>query len=190
MKLYEIDAAIQKVLDGMTVDEETGEVSLDTEALENLQEARADKLEGAALYVKDLEAMAKAIKAEEEALSSRRKTMEKKAGRIRDWLIYALQGEKLETARVKLSTRKGTQSCVVDDVLAVKDWYFDNVSTANRDMDSMTEEEKAEWERIVKLVDLRYPDPTVSRAGLKKLLADYEIPGVHLEDGKPSLQIK
>ena len=62
MKLYEIDQEIQKIFDSMVIDEETGEVSLDTEALEALQEQRQNKLEGAALYVKDLEAMAKAIR--------------------------------------------------------------------------------------------------------------------------------
>lgn len=188
MKLYEIDQEIQKILDAMCVDEETGEVILDTEALNALQEARQDKLENAALYVKDLEATASAIKEEEKKLSERRKAMENKAGRIREWIMFNLNGEKISTPRVALSARAGQPSAKIDDINKIKDWYFDNY--VYRDRDGLTKEELEERDRITLLLDFNFGDPTVSKAGLKKLLADYEIPGAHVEIGKPSLQIK
>ena len=188
MKLYEIDQEIQKILDNMSVDEDTGEVILDTEALNALQEARQDKLENAALYVKDLEAMASAIRDEEKKLTERRKAIENKAGRIRDWIADNLNGEKISTPRVALSVRVGQPSVKIDDMSAIQEWYFERCVTPSRD--GMSPESLAERDRITNVLDLRFPEPTVSKAGLKKLMADYEIPGAHVEVGQPSLQIK
>ena len=189
MNLYEIDQEIQKILDSMAVDEETGEVRMDLEALETLQQARADKLEGAALYVKDLEAMSKAIRDEEKTLAQRRQVMEKKAGRIREWIAFNLGGEKLETARVKLSTRKGVSSAKVDDPNELLHWFNENVIKDG--YDSLNEEERKEYEHVRDLLDITWPAPTFSKAGIKKLFDEgYQLEGAHMEDGKPSLQIK
>lgn len=103
MKLYEIDAQIYAL-----IDPETGEIS-DFEALEGLQLARAEKCENIALFYKNLTAEAEAIKAEEQKLAERRKAAESKAARLLEYLKTALNGEKLETPRVKCSYRK-TQS--------------------------------------------------------------------------------
>lgn len=110
MKLYEIDAAIQEILDGMTVDEETGEVILDAEALEALQMARAEKLEGAALAVKNLEAEAAAIEAEEKKLAARKTAAKNRAKSIREWIAYNIGTDKLSTPRVSMSVRPGVSS--------------------------------------------------------------------------------
>ena len=69
MKLYEIDRSIQEILDNMSVDAETGEVTLDEEGLAALQLAREQKLEGVALCIKNLSAEAEAIRNEEKALA-------------------------------------------------------------------------------------------------------------------------
>ena len=108
MKLYEIDAAIYDL-----VDPDTGEIT-DHEAFEGLQLARAEKCENIALYYKNLTAEAEAIKAEETKLAERRKGLENKAQNLLEYLNYALQGEKLETPRVKCAYRK-TQAVVCDD---------------------------------------------------------------------------
>lgn len=187
MKLYEIDAAIQEILDGMTVDEVTGEAILDWEELEALQMARTEKLEGAALAVKNLEAEAAAIEVEENKLAARKTAAKNRAKSIRLWIAYNLGAEKLSTPRVSMSVRPGTSSAKIDDVHAVVEWYN---KTRKELLDKESEETDAEFDRITELTKLVWPDPEVSKAGIKKLLKDYEIPGVHLEDGKPILTIR
>lgn len=91
--LYEIDQAI---LD--CVDMETGEI-LDSDKLTALQMEREAKLEGVALWVKDLKAEADAVKAEADKLNARKKALDNKIESIKNWLLYALNGEKLKTAR-------------------------------------------------------------------------------------------
>ena len=68
--LYDIDQAI---LD--CVDMETGEI-LDSDRLTALQMEREAKLEGVALWVKDLKAEADAVKAEADKLTARKKALE------------------------------------------------------------------------------------------------------------------
>ena len=184
MKLYEIDIAIQALIDG-AVDEETGEVKeIDREELGALQMEREKKLEGVALGVKNLSAEAAAIKAEEDRLEKRRKVLENKADRLKAFLMENIGSEKLETARVKVSVRQSSvKTTVIDDAALIDKWYWQQWESHTAD------EDKAEWNRITELAGLNYPDPTFSKTGLKKLLEDYEIPGVHLEDGKPSLRI-
>ena len=187
MKLYEIDQKIAEIFDNMTVDEETGEVILDAEALEALQMARAEKLEGAALAVKNLEAEAAAIEAEEKKLAARKTAAKNRAKGIREWIAYNIGTEKLVTPRVSMSVRPGVTSAKIDDVHAVVEWYNE---TRKELLDKESEETDAEFDRITELTKLVWPDPVVNRAGIKKLLKDYEIPGVHLEDGKPILTIR
>ena len=94
--LYEID---QDILD--CVDEETGEI-LDTEKLDALQMEREAKLEGVALWIKDLRAEAEAVKAEADKLTARKKALENKIDGLKNWLLFALGGEKLNTPRCKV----------------------------------------------------------------------------------------
>lgn len=104
MKLYEINAELEALLE--QVDSETGELTCDMDALEALMIARDEKLEGMALYVKNMDAEAAAIKAEEKALADRRKALESKAERTRVFLQDALSGETIKTARVVVSYRR------------------------------------------------------------------------------------
>lgn len=112
--LYEIDQAI---LD--CVDLETGEI-LDPEKLDALQMEREQKLEGVALWVKDLKAEAEAVKAEADKLTARKKTVENKIDGLKQWLLYALNGEKLKTARCNVY-QTHSQKVVIDDEKALVD---------------------------------------------------------------------
>ena len=105
MKLYEINYAIDGLLND-AVDPETGEILFDPEELDRLQLEREVKLESLALAVKNLTAEAKAIREEETALAERRRSVEKKAERARQYLEFILQGEKFQTAKVAVSYRK------------------------------------------------------------------------------------
>ncbi len=109
MKLYEIDNAI---LD--CIDLETGEV-IDTERLDALHMERDAKIENVALWIKDLKAESEAIKAEKMALAERQKVAENKAESLKNWLAYALDGQKFSTARCAISFRK-TEKVEISDV--------------------------------------------------------------------------
>lgn len=104
MTLYEIDAQLEGLLE--QVDPETGELLCDLEQLEALSLERDRKLENLALYVKNRDAEAKAIREEEKALADRRRGLERKAERARDFLARMLAGEKFTTPKVAVSWRK------------------------------------------------------------------------------------
>ncbi len=163
MQLYEIDAAIRDVLDGM-VDPETGEVSDDALALlEDLSLQRQDKIEGIALYYKNLTADAAAIKAEEEALRKRRQSAESHAARLKHYLSDFMPGEKLETAKVKIGWHKSTAVMVANEA--------DFIRAAPKDY-------------------LTYKDPTVNKTAIKEALAaGKEVPGAELITNM-NLQVK
>ena len=117
--LYEIDQAILNCLDA-----ETGEI-LDFAQLEQLQVERDQKIEGVALYIKELNSAAAAIKAEEAALVERRKAKEAKADRLKEYLNRALGGQPFETARVRLSFRR-SMKVEISDPLTLLEWLEDH----------------------------------------------------------------
>ena len=112
--LYDIDAAILAC-----VDPETGEI-FDPEQLDALQMERAQKLEGVALWIKDLKAEAEAVKAEADKLNARKKAIDNKVESLKTWLLYALGGEKLKTARCNVY-QTHSQKVVIDDEKAMID---------------------------------------------------------------------
>lgn len=102
MTIYEIDQSIMEL-----VDPETGEL-LDLEAFEQLQMERDKKLEGMALWVKDLTATAAAIADEIKALQARKQAAERKAEHLKAYLSTLLAGEKFQTPRCSVSYRRTT----------------------------------------------------------------------------------
>lgn len=118
--LYEISSDLQAVIEGgLVFDEETGEVIWDAENLNELQAAFDEKLEACALFIKNLQAEAAAIKAEETALAERRKMAERKAERMKAYVTDCLQDKvethKFSTPRVALSLRKSEQVIISDE---------------------------------------------------------------------------
>ena len=117
MTLYEIGRQYLEALEGMEIDPETGEI-IGGEAVARLNGQFDEKCEAVGCYIKELNAQAAAIKAEQEGLQKRRKALEAKAERLReylaDWMIAAGK-ERLETPRAALSWRK-TSAVVVDDL--------------------------------------------------------------------------
>lgn len=152
MKLYEIDKAIEEL-----VDLETGEI-LNYEAFEALQMERDQKIENMALWYKNLTAEAEAIREEEKNLAERRKEAEKTAERLKGYLLIALNGKKFSTARVACSFRKST---------AVE---FVNEAEFIQQMESTGHTEY-----------LKYEKPTVSKSAIKKAITEgIEVPGAAL----------
>lgn len=161
MTLYEINAQIYELIDS-----ETGELK-DYEAFAQLQMDREQKIENVALFIKNLEAEAKAIKDEEASLKARREPLENKATRLRKYLEDALCGEEFKTARCFISYRK-SKALEVEDTTELAKWLEEN---GHRDL-------------------VVYPAPTVSKTEVTKLIkGGVEIPGAVLAE-RNNLQLK
>ena len=150
MKLYEIENAILEC-----IDTETGEV-IDIERLNELQMERETKIENVACWIKDLKAEAKAIKAEKQKLADRQRVAENKAESLKNWLAYALDGQKFSTARCAVSFRKS-------EVVEVTPEGLENLMREGND----------EY--------LTYAEPKPNKAALKQALKDgLSVDGVRL----------
>ena len=153
--LYEIDAAILAA-----VDQETGEI-LDVEKLDALQMERERKLEGVALFVKDLKAEAAAVKEEADKLTARKKALDNKIESIKTWLLGALDGGKLKTARCNVYQTHSQRVSIADEPKLIS---F---------LQTLNEPDKF----------LRFRDPELRKDEIKKALKDGAvIPGAALEE--------
>lgn len=153
--LYEID---RQILD--LVAPETGEI-MDGAAFDQLQMAREDKLEGIACFIKNNDAQAAAIRAEEKALAARRKVLENQTERLKNILAEALGGEKFQTAKVSVTFRRTSSVELVEPALAIA-WAQTNG-----------------YNGLVK-----YKAPEIGKDDLGKLLrSGIEVPGVALVEG-------
>jgi len=114
--LYEIDARIMNC-----IDPETGEI-IDPEQLEALQMERERKIESVALWIKNLKADLSALEAERKAFQDRERSCKGKIESLSEWLTNALNGEKFETPKVKVSFRNSEAVEIVDERLIPKDY--------------------------------------------------------------------
>ena len=161
MTIYEIDNRLTEL-----VDPETGEL-LDVEAFEQLQMEREKKLEGMALWVKELAATASAIKAEIDTLQERKKAAERRCESLKRYLAEILQGEKFSTPRCAVSFRKSTSVQVEDAALLIR-WLEQN------GLDDC----------------VKYKEPEVSKAEVGRLIkSGMPVPFAHLES-KQSVGVK
>ena len=153
--LYEID---QEILE--CVDMESGEI-LDSDRLTALQMERERKLEGVALWVKDLSYEAQMIKEEADKLNARKKALENKMEGLKAWLLMALNGEKLNTPRCKVYQTHSQRVAVADEEKLIR--YLQTIENPER--------------------FLRFREPELRKDEIKKALKDrIEIPGATLEE--------
>ena len=158
--LHEIDKDLEDLLS--QVDEETGELLIDEEALNALVMEREAKLEGMALLIKNWTAEAAMVKAEEQTLAERRRRLEKHSERLKQYLQNALAGEKLETARVAITYRK-SKAVEIDEAVF--------------------------WENPAEMF-IRYTEPEVNKKAVADALKDGAvIPGAALVE-KINMTIK
>lgn len=114
MKLYEIAPALRFALDDIVVDEETGEI-LSSDALHAVEAEAAEKIEATALYLRELDAEAKATKEEADRMLARVKSMQKRSDYLKAMLLDALHATgKVKTARASVSIRT-TQAVAIDE---------------------------------------------------------------------------
>lgn len=117
MNLYEIEAAIMEC-----VDAETGEI-FDIEKFEELSLSRDAKIENVCLWIKNLKAEAEALKAEKDAFAEREKAAKNKMESLKRYISGYLDGNKFETARVKVSFRK-SETLEVSDINGIPDEFL------------------------------------------------------------------
>lgn len=114
MKLYQISDAIRQALDHIELDEETGEV-LSADELHAVEAEASEKIEATALYLRELDAEAKAAKEEADRMLDRVKSMQKRSDYLKAMLLDALHATgKVKTGRVTVSIRT-TQAVSVDE---------------------------------------------------------------------------
>lgn len=119
MTLFEIDKAIADF--EMDIDPETGEV-LNFDELDELQMAREQKCENIALLIKNKEAEKTAVGEQKKIFADRERVIGNEIDRLKEYLAYALGGEKFKTDKVVVSYRK-SESVLVKDEYLVPDKY-------------------------------------------------------------------
>lgn len=160
MKLYEISDAIRAALDHIDVDPETGEI-LNADNLHAVEAEASDKVEATALYLRELDAEAKAAKDEADRMIARVKSMQKRSDYIKAMLLEALHATgKVKTARVTVSIRT-TQAVAVDEGANLPEAYTTVKTTVSP-----------------------------NKVAIKQALLDgVEVPGCHIEE-RESVQIR
>lgn len=122
MKLYEISDAIRQALDHIELDEETGEI-LSADALHAVEAEASEKIEATALYLRELDAEAKAAKEEADRMLARVKSMQKRSDYLKAMLLDALHATgKVKTGRVTVSIRT-TQAVQINQEQAIPEAY-------------------------------------------------------------------
>lgn len=125
MNLYELDEVIRSCVvydENHVVNTEDGEI-LDLKQYEALKVARDKKIENLCLYIKNEAALAEMIKAEKQKLDARQKAHEREALRCKEFLAEFLNGERFESALVKVSYRN-SKSVVIDNLDIIPDEYL------------------------------------------------------------------
>lgn len=104
MTLYNIKDSIANLFDDIA-DAEGKITDKQLLELENLQESYETKVNNIGMFIKNLDAEAEAIKAEEERLRVRRKAAENKAARLRRYLGFVLDDGGFKSATISISKR-------------------------------------------------------------------------------------
>lgn len=160
MKLYEISADYQNLLEAIANGEIPEEAIADT--LESVTALLEDKADNIASLIKSLIAEAEAIKAEEDKLKARRTAKLNRAERLTNYLSDTLQRNgrtKIETARNVITFRKTPPKVVFDDEKAFIEWAQANAGCF-----------------------LNYAKPTVDKTAIKAFLDNGgQLEGAHME---------
>lgn len=132
IKLYNLTESYIRLLD--MADEMDDDVYKDT--LESIKEPLAEKAENTAKVIKSLEAEAKAIREEEIRLADRRRTLENKGQRLKDYLQSNLEAAGMKKIKGKLlnvSIQKNAPSLYIEkDDYIPSSFYEEQAPKLNR----------------------------------------------------------
>lgn len=166
MNLFEIKSSLYELLENgynaECVDPETGEFDEEKAKalLDSYQDEFADKVDGIAQYIEELEARANALREKSSALTDRAKQTERKAEGLKRYLGEALGYKKYESDAVKIGFRKSVSVNIENEALLPSEY--------------------------VTVSEVRKPDKTAIKAAL---LGGAIISGATLEE-KQNIQIK
>ena len=119
MKLYEIDALLKSL-----IDHETGEI-LNIEAFHAIGMEKEKKIEGIALWIKNLLAEAKMLKDEKDVLAKRERVAANKAASLKEYLNFFLGGKEFKTSKVALTYKSSKAVELDDDFVSWAQGYYD-----------------------------------------------------------------
>lgn len=170
-RLYEISDQFAQLFDSfdelMEAEEDTEDIEqawFDT--LEGIEGEFECKAESVAQYIKELNAEAEAIKAEEKKLSARRKAKENAAIRMKEYLKNCMETmnlKKVETAKAKISIRNNAPSLKIDNET---EFIMTLESSGRRDL-------------------LKYAPPEIKKTDIKNLIkSGEEFKGARLESSQ------
>lgn len=111
MNLFEINNAILNCYNY-----ETGE--LDVEKLEALEEKKEQKVENIACFYRNTVSDIEQLKEQKKIFEERIRVEENKAERLKNYLLYALDGEKFKSPKVSVSFRTNKVVEVSDDFVS------------------------------------------------------------------------
>lgn len=155
MKLYEIPEEYRKVLEGVQVDEETGEI-LGTDALVEFAGDLNETIKNTGLYLFELDSEAQQIDAQIKRLKARKDGMKRRADTLKNLMLDAMTSSGLKKVSDPLVTvylSKSTATIVDEMDILPKDLLRVKVETS----------------------------PDLIAIG-KKLKAGEVVPGAHLEE--------
>lgn len=155
MKLYEIPEEYRKVLEGVQVDEETGEI-LGTDALVEFAGDLNETIKNTGLYLFELDSEAQQIDAQIKRLKARKDGMKRRAETLKNLMLDAMTStglKKVSDPLVTVYLRKSTATIVDEMDILPKDLLRVKVETS----------------------------PDLVAIG-KKLKAGEVVPGAHLEE--------
>lgn len=132
MKLYEIPEEYRKVLEGVQVDEETGEI-LGTDALVEFAGDLNETIKNTGLYLFELDSEAQQIDAQIKRLKARKDGMKRRADTLKNLMLDAMTSSGLKEVSDPLVTvylRKSTATIVDNMELIPKDLLRVKVETS------------------------------------------------------------
>lgn len=123
MKLYEIPEEYRKALEGVQVDEETGEI-LGTDALVEFAGDLNETIKNTGLYLFELDSEAQQIDAQIKRLKARKDDMKRRADTLKNLMLDAMTStglKKVSDPLVTVYLRKSTATIVDNMELIPKD---------------------------------------------------------------------
>ena len=131
MQLYEITGRYKALFDEFDDSdiEDEGVLQAYFDTLESIEGEFEEKAENIAVFIKTLNAEAEAIKNEKQKLEARMKAKENKAKWLKNYLLNAMNAigsKKIETAKVKITTRLNAESVKCSDEQNCMEWLMKN----------------------------------------------------------------